>query len=77
MGIRDVIVEGSAEIVGDTCTLYVNRRSDPIVARVLGVVTREGAEDIYLDRLIHEQHQEKFCGFALSGAVTTILTRTC
>lgn len=72
---HESVVEGTTEIVGDTCTLYPRQRSRPVVTRVLGRREVNGVEDIYLDRMVHERFHDKFCGYAVSGAVTTILSR--
>jgi hypothetical protein len=52
-------------------------RSRPIVAGVLGVEFREDGEprQVWLDRLVHTPGEEWAGPWAVSGAVSSILTR--
>jgi hypothetical protein len=44
-------------------------------ANILGTVEADGVEVLCLDRLVHASHESQFGEWALSGAVTTLLSR--
>jgi hypothetical protein len=74
-----VYVEDKYEVLmGDgICTVRSTKRSNPIVANILGVDRNASGEIsvIYLDRLVHETYVQLMGGWIPSGAISTILTR--
>jgi hypothetical protein len=50
-------------------------RSTATVAHVLGETSANGAQRIYLDRLVHNGHQVMMGEWVASGAISTILER--
>ncbi|MBN3754277.1 hypothetical protein G3N95_15095 [Paraburkholderia sp. Tr-20389] len=46
-----------------------------VLANILGTVEVDGVEVLCLDRLVHSAHEQQFGEWALSGAVTTLLSR--
>ena len=46
-----------------------------VVAKILGCEEEAGQERIYLDRLVHRSGEDELAGFAVAGAISTILTR--
>lgn len=63
--------------IGDgVVTIKRDGSSTATVAGVLGKVMKDGAEVICLDRLVHQPYETEFVGWMVSGAVTTLLSRT-
>ncbi|WP_353254706.1 hypothetical protein [Burkholderia anthina] len=63
--------------IGDgVVTIKRDGSSTATVAGVLGKVTKGGAEVVCLDRLVHQPHETEFAGWMVSGAVTTLLSRS-
>lgn len=60
----------------ENSTISVKRygQSELVCAQVLGEEIRDSVRHIYADRLIHEPHEKKLGGFAVSGAISTILS---
>lgn len=59
-------------------TIWLSGRSEPVVAGVLGVERDKTGQPatIYLDGRIHQPHDEPAGSWQMSGAVSTILTRS-
>ncbi|KUY85963.1 hypothetical protein WS48_17935 [Burkholderia sp. RF7-non_BP1] len=63
--------------IGDgVVTIKRDGSSTATVAGVLGKVTKGDAEVICLDRLVHQPYETEFVGWKVSGAVTTLLSRS-
>lgn len=65
-------LQGTIDFCEDFATVRAVGRP-PVVAKVLGSETSDREERIYLDRLIHDRHHTKVCGFEVDGCYTTIL----
>ncbi|BDC45338.1 hypothetical protein [Paraburkholderia terrae] len=64
-------------LVGDGVVTVKREGSNrAVMANILGTVEAEGVEVLCLDRLVHSSHEQQFGEWALSGAVTTLLSRT-
>lgn len=61
----------------DLATIRITGRSNPITAPVLGCDrdNQGEIERVYLASRIHPRHKDKYEGWAMSGAISTILTR--
>jgi hypothetical protein len=46
------------------------------VALILGKFEKEGVLVVALDRLVHQPHEGSLGGWSVSGAITTILSRS-
>lgn len=57
-------------------TIKRDGSSATAVASILGRIVRDELETICLDRLVHEPYEDEFVGWRVSGAVTTLLTRS-
>lgn len=66
---------GEVAIHDGVAVLARNGRSAPIVARVLGSEIKDGVQTVWLASLIHEPHEMTVGDWALSGAISTILSR--
>lgn len=63
-------------LVGDGVVTVKREGSNrAVLANILGTVEAEGVEVLCLDRLVHSSHEQQFGEWALSGAVTTLLSR--
>lgn len=47
--------------------------SSPAIANVLGSVATDGETMLYLDRLIHKPYESELGGYAVKGAISTIV----
>lgn len=47
--------------------------SSPAIANVLGSVATESGTLLYLDRLIHKPHESELGGYAIKGAISSIV----
>lgn len=47
--------------------------SSPAIANVLGSVPTETGTLLYLDRLIHKPHESELGGYAIKGAISSIV----
>lgn len=62
----------------DTATIVFSSRRVPVVAGCLGIDRNENNEitAIYLDSLLETRECDVYSGWRLSGAVSTILSKT-
>lgn len=60
--------------VGDG-VVVVRRKgsSSPTIANVLGSVSAESCTLLYLDRLIHKPYESELGGYAVKGAISSIV----
>jgi hypothetical protein len=66
-----------AVLVGDGVVTVKREGSNrAVIAKILGRIEADGDELLCLDRLIHESHEEQFGEWVLTGAVTTLLSRS-
>lgn len=66
---------GQVVIVDDTCTVYLQNRFRPIVAKVLGTeLGPDGKVRTYLDRRLPVAEGSRLGGYDVDGSVSTILT---
>jgi len=66
---------GQVVIVDDVCTVYLQNRFHPIVAKVLGTeVGQDGKKRTYLDRRLPVAEGCRLDGYDVDGSVSTILT---
>jgi hypothetical protein len=64
-------------LVGDGVVTVKREGSNrAVMAKILGKALVDGVEGVCLDRLVHESHEGQFGEWTLTGAVTTLLTRT-
>jgi hypothetical protein len=64
-------------LVGDGVVTVKREGSNrAVMAKILGKVQIEGVEVLCLDRLVHESHEQQFGDWTLTGAVTTLLSRS-
>ncbi len=62
-------------IIGDgVVTIKRNGKSGTTIANILGVVQHEKSQSIYLDRLVHENHEQALGKYSVTGAISSILT---
>lgn len=47
--------------------------SSPAIANVLGSVPGKSGTSLYLDRLIHKPYENELGGYAVNGAISSIL----
>lgn len=47
--------------------------SSPAIANVLGSVPTENGTLLYLDRLVHQPHENELGGYAVKGAISSIV----
>lgn len=47
--------------------------SSPTIANVLGAVSTETGTLLYLDRLIHKPYESELGGYAIKGAISSIV----
>ncbi|MGN3967266.1 hypothetical protein ACS0ZG_28105 [Burkholderia gladioli] len=66
----------SVSIGEGVVTIKRDGSSTATVAGVLGRVMKDGAEVVCLDRLVHQPYETEFVGWMVSGAVTTLLSRS-
>lgn len=69
------ILSGTISIGTDSVVHRSQNSTNATVAKLLGREVRDGLEIVYLDRLIHETHHSELDGWALSGAISTVLQR--
>jgi hypothetical protein len=63
-------------VVGDgTVTVKREGSNRTVLANILGTVEADGMQVLCLDRLVHENHEDRFGEWTLAGAVTTLLSR--
>jgi len=60
--------------VGDG-VVVVRRKgsSSPAIANILGSVPAEGRTLLYLDRLVHKSYENELGGYAVKGAISSIV----
>jgi hypothetical protein len=64
-------------LVGDGVVTVKREGSNrAVMAKILGKALVDGVEVLCLDRLVHESHEGQFGEWTLTGAITTLLTRT-
>ena len=60
--------------VGDGVVVIRRKGSSaPAVANILGTEVTEGRTRLYLDRLVHKHYENELGGYAVSGAISSIL----
>ncbi|CAN7641150.1 hypothetical protein [Massilia sp. LjRoot122] len=60
--------------VGDGVVVIRRKGSSiPAVAKILGSAERAGRQHLYLDRLVHKPHENELGGYAVHGAISSIM----
>ena len=63
-------------VIGDkSISITRNGNRSHTVANILAIENnKEGKKVVYLDRLVHRVGEDNFCGWIVSGAISSILT---
>lgn len=69
-----MVVQEANVHVGDGIVVVRRKGSSaPAVANILGSEVTEGRTHLYLDRLVHKHYENELGGYAVSGAISSIL----